>query len=287
MSGVSTPPYVAVRETHTAIVLLMGSRAYKIKKPVDLGFLDFRTERARSTACHREVELNRRLAPDVYLGVADLTSPDGVKCDHVVVMRRMPDDRRLSALVRQHADVKDVLRRVAHLVAAFHARNERNAQISREGSRDALRSRWTATFDQVRRFHANVLPRPVALEVERLALRYLDRREPLFASRIERGFVVDGHGDLLADDIFCMPDGPRILDCLDFDDRLRYLDGLDDAAFLGMDLERLGAPDLAARFLGWYVEFAGDPAPPSLLRHYLAYRAYVRTKVACLRDRAG
>jgi hypothetical protein len=117
-------------------------------------------------------------------------------------------------------------------------------------------------------FTQNVLPRRVALEVERLTLRYLEGREPLFASRIERGFVVDGHRDLLADDIFCLPDGPRILDCLDFDDRLRYRDGPDDAAFLGMDLERLSAPDLAATFLGWYVEFVGDPCrlPEGALR---------------------
>ena len=125
------------------------------------------------------------------------------------------------------------------------------------------------------------------MDVERLTLRYLEGREPLFASRIARGFVIDGHADLLADDIFCLADGPRILDCLDFDDTLRYVDGLDDAAFLGMDLERLGAPELAAEFLGWYVEYAGDPAPPSLLHHYLAYRAFVRAKVACLRAGQG
>ena len=101
------------------------------------------------------------------------------------------------------------------------------------------------------------------------------------------GRVVDGHGDLLADDIFCLDDGPRVLDCLEFDDRLRWLDGLDDAAFLAMDLERLGAPDLAARFLDWYAEFAGDPAPASLRHHYVAYRAFVRAKVACLRYDQG
>jgi uncharacterized protein len=281
------PPYFAARETHSAIVLFMGDLAYKVKKPVDLGFLDFRTESARLAVCHREVDLNRRLAPDVYLGVADVTGPDGDVCDHLVVMRRMPDDRRLSTLVRQHAAVEDDLRRIAHVVAAFHARSKRSALISEQGSRDALRGRWTATFDQLRPFHGRVLVPEVAVDVERLTLRYLEGREPLFASRIERGFVVDGHADLLADDIFCMPDGPRILDCLEFDDTLRYLDGLDDAGFLGMDLERLGAPELAAKFLGWYVEYAGDPAPPSLLHHYLAYRAYVRAKVACLRAGQG
>ncbi len=93
---------------------------------------------------------------------------------------------------------------------------------------------------------------------------------------------MDGHGDLLADDIYCLDDSPRILDCLDFDDRLRWLDGLDDAACLAMDLERLGAPELARQFADWYAEFGGDPAPASLFHHYVAYRALVRAKIACL-----
>ena len=98
---------------------------------------------------------------------------------------------------------------------------------------------------------------------------------------------MDGHGDLLADDIFCTGDGVRVLDCLEFDDRLRWLDGLDDASFLAMDLERLGAPDLARRFTSWYAEYSGDPAPAPLRHHYVAYRAFVRAKLACLRAQAG
>ena len=101
------------------------------------------------------------------------------------------------------------------------------------------------------------------------------------------GRIVDGHGDLLADDIFCLDDGPRILDCLEFDDRLRWLDGLDDAAFLAMDLERLGQPGLADQFTRWYLEFSGDPAPTALRHHYVAYRAFVRAKVACLQAGQG
>ena len=100
--------------------------------------------------------------------------------------------------------------------------------------------------------------------------------------RIRAGRVVDGHGDLLAEDVFCLDDGPRILDCLDFDDRLRWLDGLDDASFLAMDLERLGAPDLADRFTKWYMEYSADHGPAALRHHYVAYRAFVRAKVSCL-----
>ncbi len=110
---------------------------------------------------------------------------------------------------------------------------------------------------------------------------------PLLTHRVDTGCIVDGHGDLIADDVFCLRDGPRALDCLEFDDRLRYVDRLDDAAFLAMDLERLGAADLGAQFVAWYVGFAGDVAPPSLLHHYIAYRAFVRAKVACLQHDQG
>ncbi|GII76683.1 hypothetical protein Sru01_16650 [Sphaerisporangium rufum] len=280
-------PYAGLAETHSAVVVFLGDHAYKVKKPVDLGFLDFTTREARRANCLREVELNRRLAPDVYEGVADVLGPDGEVRDHLVVMRRMPAARRLATLVRAGRPVGDDLRRVARMLAGLHARSAHRPEIDREGTRAALRARWTAGFAQLRGLPAGPLDAAATGETERLALGFLAGREPLFAARIAEGRVVDGHGDLLAADVFCLPDGPRVLDCLEFDDRLRYLDGLDDAAFLAMDLERLGAADLAAAFLGWYTEFSGDPAPPSLWHHYVAYRAFVRAKVACLRHAQG
>lgn len=277
----------AVAETHIGVVFFAGDRAYKLKKPVDLGFLDFSTRELRERACHEEVRLNRRFAPDVYLGVADVRGPGGDVCDHLVVMRRMPADRRLSTLVRAGAPVRDALRDTARILAAWHARAPRGPRIAAEETRDAVRGRWHDSFEQVRPFHGAVLDAAAAAETEDLAEEFLAGREPLFDARIADGRVVDGHGDLLAGDVFCLDDGPRILDCLEFDDRLRYLDGLDDAAFLAMDLERLGAPELAGRFLGWYAEYAADPAPSSLRHHYVAYRAFVRAKVACLRHGQG
>jgi aminoglycoside phosphotransferase family enzyme/predicted kinase len=277
----------AIAETHCAVVVFVGDRAYKLKKPVDLGFLDFRTVTARKRACDREVQLNRRLAPDVYLGVADVTGADGALCDALVVMRRMPARRRLSTLVKSGVDVRAGLRALARQLAAFHATARHDLETAAEGSRDAVRERWQASFDQTRPFRGDVLDDAETAEVERLALRYLAGRELLFFDRAAAGLVRDGHGDLLADDVFLLPDGPRALDCLEFDDRLRYVDGIDDAAFLAMDLERLGAPGLGRSFLDWYAEFSGAPRVPSLEHHYLAYRAFVRAKVSCLRAGQG
>lgn len=278
-------PFASVHETHIGVVFLVGERAYKLKKPVDLGFCDFTTPQRRLAACRREVALNRRLTPDVYLGVSEVSDVDGRPADYLVVMRRMPADKRLTTLVKAGEDVRGVIDGLARLMAAFHSAAERGPEISVEGSRDAIRTRWCDSVRQIRPLR--VLDNAVLDEIERLMLDFLAGREALFDRRIAEDRVVDGHGDLLADDIFCLDDGPRVLDCLEFDDRLRRLDGLDDVAFLAMDLERLCAPELAARLFDRYAEFAADPAPGSLRHHYVAYRAFVRTKVACLRAHQG
>ncbi|HSA51263.1 MAG TPA: AAA family ATPase [Yinghuangia sp.] len=288
-ANAAPPPWAGCAETHTAVVYFAGDRVAKLKKPVDLGFVDFTTREARHTACRNEVDLNRRFAPDVYLGVGDIRDEDGEVLDHLVLMRRMPDHRRLSSLVSAGAPVDDALRDVARMLSVWHAKAPRGPGIDRQGTRDMLRRRWTDSFAQVR-----ALPEPVTDpvsadidEIERLTPAYLRGRGELFDQRVRQYRVVEGHGDLLADDVFCLDDGPRVLDCLEFDESLRSLDGLDDAAFLAMDLERLGAPELAERFLRWYVEFSGDPAPTSLWHHYVAYRAFVRAKVAWMRSAQG
>jgi aminoglycoside phosphotransferase family enzyme/predicted kinase len=280
-------PWAEIKETHAGAVILLGDHAYKVKKPVDLGFLDFTTLEAREAICHEEVRLNRRLARDVYEGVADVLGPHGEVCEHLVVMWRMPDERRLAALIRSGRPVEEHLRQIARMVASMHAQSPHAPKIDKEGGWNALKARWAASFDQVRRLRDPPVGSDVVSEIERLTVRFIDGRHPLFDTRVGAGRIVDGHGDLLADDIFCLDDGPRILDCLEFDERLRFVDGLDDAAFLAMDMERLGMPRLAELFLGWYAEFSGDPAPPSLWHHYVAYRAFVRAKVACVRHTQG
>jgi uncharacterized protein len=277
-------PWASLYETHTGVVVLLGGLALKFKKPVDLGFVDYTHLDQRRDACAREVALNGRLSADVYRGAATLVDDHGEVVDHVVVMKRLPANSKLSVLARAGVDVDDVLRAVARRVAAFHATG---APAALPVTGVTVGELWRSAVTVVRA-HRDTVDPTVCDDVERLALRYLEGRGPLLESRAREGCVVEGHGDLMAEDIFCLPDGPRILDCLEFDDRLRTLDRIDDSAFLAMDLERLGQPHLGSRFLGWYREFIDDPAPASLLDHYLAYRAFVRAKVACLRlDQGG
>ena len=274
-------------ETHTAYLVMVGDVVFKAKKPIRTAFADFSTAAKRRVACHREVALNQRLCPDVYLGVAELTNPAGGETESLVKMRRMPSDLRLANLVGTGADPTSHLDALAAAIARFHARAEQSVEIDRDATSDAIAARWRANVSEVTSYRCDVLPAADADEVGRRALRYLQGRKPLFESRIREGRIVDGHGDLLADDIFCLADGPRILDCLDFDDHLRHVDRVDDAACLAMDLEYLGREDLASRFLDRYCAEACDQPPASLWHHYIAYRAFVRAKVAGLRYTQG
>lgn len=278
----------SVIETHSGVVFFYGDRAYKLKKAVDLGFLDFTDRAVRRAVCHREVELNRRLAPDVYLGVADVIGPGGDPWDHLVVMRRLPDERRLATMVAAGQDVACEVRRLARRLAVFHAAAARSPVIDAAGGIERLLEHWAGNTAVLRSHIGSVLDVDDVERAARLSERYLEGRRRLLAHRVERGRIVDGHGDLLAEDIFCLPDGPRVLDCLEFDDRLRYGDVLADVAFLAMDLEHLGAPRAAEDLLSRYRRLTNDDWPASLVDHDVAYRAHVRAKVSCLRfDQGG
>lgn len=278
---------MAIHETHISILVLVGDLAFKIKKPVTLDFIDLSRREERERICHREVELNRRLAPDVYLGVADARDSHGTPYEHLVVMRRMPDDRRLSTLVRDGVDVCDDLRAIARRVAEFHDRAASSPLVDGFATVDAIRSRWEQLFETTAPFVGDILSSETEARIRHEVGRYLDGRSRLFERRIAEGRIRDGHGDLLADDIFCLGDGPRILDCVEFDDTLRYVDVLADVAFLAMDLERIGAPELGARFLRWYREFGHETWPQTLADHYVAFRAHIRAMVACMRVAQG
>ncbi|WP_305091453.1 AAA family ATPase [Prescottella sp. R16] len=272
------------------MVFLLGDRVYKIKKPIHTDFLDFRTRHARHDACTRETELGRRLAPDVYLGVTHLTDPATGHDEPLVVMTRMPEHTRLSTLVHpdnDNDDTGDLVDAIADRIATFHTTAHRGPHIDTHGTADAVRTRWLANLHETRNLHQPLITPDRLDTLEHLATRYLDGRTALFDRRITDHRILDGHGDLLSDDIFCLPDGPRILDCLEFDDHLRYLDGLDDIACLAMDLEHQHRPDLATRLLTRYTTATHDPAPTSLHHHYIAYRAFMRAKVDCVRYLQG
>ncbi len=272
-------------ETHISSVFFAGDRAYKLLKPIRTSFLDHRTVVQRLAAVDQEYELNRRLAPDVYLGLADVCE-QGEVVDRMLVMRRLPHDRRLSALV-DDPDFLDHLRAVAHLIAAFHASLPPITTRGQMTTAAGLAGLWCSSCEDIESTAGSMIdPRDIA-EVRDLALEYLHHSEPMFTRRRDTGMIRDGHGDLIADDIFMLDDGPRVLDCIAFDDRYRVGDVLADIAFLVMDVERLAGASAAGNLMSWYCEFSNEHHPSSLAHHYVAYRAHVRAKVALMRHRQG
>lgn len=278
---------IEVHETHTGLVVLAGDRAYKAKKPVVTDFLDFSTRERRERACLREIELNRRLAADSYLGLAHLVAPAGGPGEPVIEMRRYPDAERLATMVAKGIPVEGHLDAIAKQLSRLHADSPHNEEISAAGRRPAVVARWEQNLAELGH-RAAVLDAAGSIAlISRLFRQYIGGRAELFEQRVKQHRIVDGHGDLQAGDIFCTADGPVVLDCLEFDDQLRYVDGIDDAAFLAMDLQFRGAGELADRFLTDYRLAADDAAPPTLAYFYCAYRAIVRAKVDCIRMEQG
>ena len=236
-------------ETHISTLFFVGDRVYKLRKPVQFGFLDFRSRTTRLDDCEREVSLNRRLAPDVYLGVADL-SMEGQLLDHMVVMRRMPAGSSAGHARPAGGRPRPVApagwrKRWSHFMPGRSARQRsRRTQPTRRCA--AL---WQESFDETDRFVGSMLDDDDETEIRALVARWIEGRKPLLDARIASGRVCDGHGDLQAEDIFCLDDGVRILDCIEFSDRLRHGDVCADVTFLAMDLERLDRPEAANRFL--------------------------------------
>jgi aminoglycoside phosphotransferase family enzyme/predicted kinase len=274
-------------ETHVSRLFLTDELVVKVKKALRTDFLDFSTPALREQACRREVALNRRLAPEVYLGVAHLPSGEGA-WEPAVVMRRQPERWNLESLARSGADLTEPLQAVSRRLAEFHARAERSVLIDGAGMPDTVLERWSANVDETRRARPRTVDDVQLERLDELAVRYLTGRAPLLRQRVDTGRICDGHGDLLAADIFCPPGAPpQILDCLEFDDRLRYGDVLADVAFLAMDLERCGRPEAAQLLLAHYRRTADDSWPDSLADYYVAFRALIRAKVAGLRVAQG
>ncbi len=273
-------------ETHVSVLLFAGSRAYKFCKPVKLDFVDYSTPQLRDAALRTELECNQRFAPDVYLDVINLVGSHGEQPEPALVMRRMPEDRRFTRLLGT-SEAAQWTHALARQIAVFHAGAPRPESAAVAASRFAVGANWEKNHETLAA-HAGIVLDEAAVHAVSEGFRgYLAGRNALFDARIAAGRAIDGHGDLMCEDIFCLPDGPRVLDCLAFDAKLRHGDALLDAAFLAMDIERLGGVALARDFLRWYGEFSADGHPASLAHHYVAYRAQVRCKVACIRWSQG
>ena len=283
-----SPPAVQLLQTHVSYVFLAGTLVYKVKKPVDFGFLDYSTPRKRAYWCRRETELNSRLAPGVYLGVEKIyrrggrfsLRPPGKVVDHAVVMKRLPEERLLSSLMEKGRATVAQARRIARRVAAFHATAPKARPAnSRLG---VLRKNLDENFRQTEPYIGRTVSSADYAVVYDYNRRFLRERSFLLGNRIAAGRIRDGHGDLHAEHI-CLTDPMVIYDCLEFSSRLRQTDVAAEVAFLYMDLLHHRHPHLARAFAAEYIGVTGDWEIRLLLSFYACYRAVVREKVESMR----
>jgi aminoglycoside phosphotransferase family enzyme/predicted kinase len=281
---------VEMIQTHISVVLLGKSRVLKLKKPVDFGFLDYTTIEKRRLACEAEVSLNRRLCPDAYLGVQAIRdaagqpvlSGEGPIIDYAVLMKRLPADRFLDRMVARDEVTEADIDRVAHRLSDFHKDARRGPEVDHYGSPKVIRTNWEENFTQTRPYIDRTITRQEFDTIYEWVKRWMEASDELLNKRVRDGRICDGHGDVRSESV-SVTDGICIFDCIEFNERFRYCDVASEAAFLAMDLEARGRPDLGYYFAERYMTRSGDPEIFDLLPFYRCYRAYVRGKVLSFR----
>lgn len=282
---------VEVIETHISWVLLTGEFAYKIKKPVNLGFVDFTTLEKRLGYCREEMRLNGRLAPDLYLGVVPVTAGndgpqfggDGPVLEYAVKMRQFSQDALLDRLLKRGELLPAHIDALAAEVAEFHQQTAIADINSPFGDPAAI---WSPVEENFRHIAGSPDHPTRTAQLQKLRAwteGEFHRREPVFSRRKADGKIRECHGDLHLGNMILDGEAVVLFDCIEFNESFRWIDVMSEIAFTVMDLGDRGRKDLAARFLNKYLGHTGDYAGLEVLRYYLVYRATVRAKVAAIR----
>ena len=280
------PGEIELVQTQMSFIFLAGDYVYKVKKAVDLGYLDYTTLEKRNYFCHQEVMLNRRLCPEVYLGVAQIAEEEGrivaegkgEAMEYAVKMRRLPQERMMDNLLRRNQVSEEMVARVAVKMAEFHRKAESNEEINSFGDISVVVTNADENFTQTEGYVGISIPRVRYEAVKAYSEIFISENKQLFRQRTKQGRIRDCHGDLHAAHV-CFSDGICIFDCIEFNDRFRYCDVASEIAFLAMDLDYHGHPDLSQHFVRTYQEISGDQEVDQLIDFYKCYRAYVRGKV--------
>ena len=285
------PGPVEIIETHISCIFLVGDRAYKLKKPVDLGFVDFSTLELRKRYCEEELRLNRRLAPDLYLGMKNITGSeedpawegDNDVIDYVVEMRRFDQSDMMTVAERDNRLTAEIMDQLAELISRFHGHCPVAGADKPYGIPDRVRGPIEENF---RHLSKGTVPEDWRNRLRRLqewAVEEFKRRENDFARRKQYGCIRECHGDMHLGNMILRDGRITVFDCIEFNDNLRWIDVLSETAFCAMDVEDRGHPELARHFLNAYLEITGDYSGLTVLPFYMCYRAMVRAKVAWLR----
>jgi aminoglycoside phosphotransferase family enzyme len=279
------PGRIELTQTHISFVFLTENLVYKVKKAVNLAFLDFTTLEKRRFFCEKELELNKRLCPHMYLEVVPINRSNVIKIkgkgetvEYAVKMKRMPQEKMMSNLLEENKVDCKLIEEIAKIIAEFHSKAETNTRISEFGSLAIIETNWKENFEQTREYVGKTIS---MADFELISARidhFMQRNVSCFEKRIEEGRVRDCHGDIHSGNIF-VTDRIYIFDAIEFNERFRYSDVASDIAFLAMDLDFKDRADLSSFFVERYVKYSGDQELTKLLPFYKCYRAYVRGKV--------
>jgi aminoglycoside phosphotransferase family enzyme len=279
------PSRIELVQTHISFVFLTSNFAYKVKKAVDLGFLDFTTLEKRRFFCEKELELNRRLCGDMYLEVVPINKSDAIKIkgegetvEYAVKMKLMPQEKMMSELLEKNKVDNKLIDKIAKIIAEFHSKAETNRRISEFGSIATIETNWKENYDQTEEFIGKTISNENFELIRDRINSFVRRNMAVFEKRVREGRVRDCHGDVHSGNIF-VADRIYIFDAIEFNERFRYSDVAADVAFLAMDLDFRERSDLSDFFVERYIKYSGDQELTKLLPFYKCYRAYVRGKV--------
>jgi hypothetical protein len=280
------PGRIELTQTHISFVFLTRNFVYKVKKAVNLGFLDFTTLEKRRFFCERELELNKRLCEGMYLEVVPINRSNVIKIggegqtvEYAVKMKRMPQEKMMNKLLEENKVDNELIDRIAKTLAEFHSKAETNKRISEFGSLAIIETNWKENFEQTSRFVGKTITTKDFKLIRERVNDFMKKTASFFQNRAMEGRVKDCHGDIHSGNIF-LADRIYIFDAIEFNERFRFSDVASDIAFLAMDLDFKGRTDLSNFFVKRYVEYSGDRKLIKILPFYKCYRAYVRGKVA-------
>lgn len=286
------PSRVEMLQTHISCIFIAGEYVYKIKKPVDFGFLDFTTLEKRYHYCRKELELNRRLAPNVYLEVVPISRDEGGNLllgtgiepiEYAVKMKKLPEDKMLKRLFAEGKVDTSLLDAIARKLVVFHGQAATGGEIDQMGSPETILHNHEENFAQTVPFINITIPQRKYDFIKSYVHNFLKVHDTLFGKRITEHKIRDCHGDLHLEHICFLDNEVVIFDCIEFNERFRYEDVAAEVAFLAMDLDYNNLSGQADEFVAAYVKHSGDQEVISLLNFYKCYYAYVRGKVISFR----
>jgi len=280
------PQKIELFQTQMSFIFLAGEYVYKIKKPVNLGYLDYTTLEKRHFFCQQELKLNRRLCPGAYLAVVPIVEEKdefriegkGKAIEYAVKMRQLPQDRMMDVLLPRGQVTPEMVTKVAEKLMGFHQKAKTNQKIAAFGRLDVIRYNCDENFAQTEKYIGISITAKEYQHIRNYTNRFIDGNASLFDKRIREGRIRDCHGDLHAAHV-CFTDDICIYDCIEFNDRFRYCDVASEIAFLAMDLDRYQQAGLSRHLVNTYVGLSHDEELLKLLNFYKCYRAYVRGKV--------